>query len=538
MNDNPEGIDSHAEATFTEAAQQLQDAFASLEAPRYLTLYQQRFLALKPKTLVELGETLGVSGARVLQLEEPAKEAIRAALGDEGTEALEAARDHLFPGGAVAVKLEELGQAFPTLMRPVPAVGIPLHQVLGRLGNHWEEENGWLAKPTAAKARAATEKHLRKHADKYGVADKSEATMVHSPTGAEESVDEWLDECGIRVHGNKAALDTRSIKDYAAAVLSIEGEPLTKGELLDRFQHARRRNERSLGNALTSDSRFHRTSRTHWGLSEWDHADYSSIRTLIGEIVEREGGEVPLQTLTEELVEKHGVSAKSVATYCAGQWFQSRDGIVSKTGHASAGSGSPSVGGPPVSIPELLDTRRLYRSKDGWVYRVPVTKNHLRGSGAMVPQAVANALRVAPGQRVAFASPLKNHHVSWRGAQPAVGTIRVHLEAAGLEEGQEALLCYGDDRTFKVHPVQAQTGDALVDAAALVSPEKPATSVEATQTLFLAATGKTEPFTGTQDDLALMFADKGDEDVAGVLRTPHGGAPREEWSSREGSPDQ
>ena len=518
MDDNSGGLAPQAETVFAEAAEQLQNAFASLNDARYLTLYTERFLAEDPKTLVEVGEMLGVSGARVLQLEDPAKEAFRVALGAEGSKAVEAAQSQLFPEGAVVAGVEDLEQAFPVLARPVPAVAVPLRQVLGALGSHSEQNGQWMGKPTVARARAETERRLREHADAHGVVDKSHATMVYSPARAEEITDRWLVECGMRVHGSKIVLDSRSIKDYAAAVLSIEGEPLTRKELLDRFQHARRRNERTLGNALTSDARFQRTSRAHWGLSEWDLAGYGSIRAMIGEVLDREGGQVPLQDLTAELVEKHGVSAKSVATNCASQWFQSRDGVVRRARRASSEPPTTSTSGPQVPALELLDTRCLYRSKDGWVYRVTVTKNHLRGSGMMVPQAVANALGVAAGERITFTSPVRDHHVSWRGAQPAIGTIRVHLEDRELQLGEQVLLCYGDDRTFEIHGVKTPTGDGPVGAATLVTPVFPQTNSEALQALFLAATGKTEPFTGTQEDLAQMFEDKGDEDVAQLLR--------------------
>ena len=44
------------------------------------------------------------------------------------------------------------------------------------------------------------------------------------------------------------------------------------------------------------------------------------------------------------------------------------------------------------------ETRRLYRRSDEWLYRVQITKDHLRGSGTSAPVAIAGLLGLAFGE--------------------------------------------------------------------------------------------------------------------------------------------
>lgn len=574
-----------------EATKILSEAFGALENPRFLTIIRDRHLAKKPKTFPALGREFGVSAARAGQLEKPALEALKDALSPSDVEVLRQAAELLLPTDAIVAITDDLVDAWPEVGVEVSEVGYPLHRVLGWTvgelleGPHgWVDEGQFLVRPTLQLAKAATEERLRSRADEHGVVPldltDSEKTLrtigVHAPAGGAprlggsevglpgatvlrlgvpgasvsgasvsgasvsgasvsgasapratvpegevSAVSVWLEACGIKELDDKLLLDTKTLADYAAGVLSAVEEPLDVEQLLDRFNHSRRRGARSLVNALSGDKRFQRTSRTKWGLTGWENQGYTSIRYMIGQVVDREGGQIPLEDLVEELTASGEVSAHSIATYASAAPYQSADGMVRRAKT------------PRRQVIPKVGVKRLYRDEDGWVYRIDVTKNHLRGSGSMVSQAVAAALSLTQGERIVFSSEPREHAVSWRGAQPSLGTLRAHLEHLGAQAGDQVLLKYDTAGTFTVSLVPPPKGDGLLDAAALVTPKEATSHQEAVRAL-TSSLGEVPTGKGGTDQedsldtlalkhLAAQFVERGDQDVANLLASTHFG---------------
>jgi hypothetical protein len=89
-------------------------------------------------------------------------------------------------------------------------------------------------------------------------------------------------------------------------------------------------------------------------------------------------------------------------------------------------------------------TRRLYRCDDAWLYRVTVTRDHLRGSGFPAPVAIAGILDVQPGQIRQLDSAFGPQPVNWTGSQPAFGSILRFLVDDDIETGSAAVLTAAD----------------------------------------------------------------------------------------------
>lgn len=497
----------------------LEETLGSLPDQRMLRLLG-RALGEDQATQADLADQLGVSRVRVQQLQRQATDLLEAVIsttlkaGLQGTLTL---REWLLPTPALAVRLEDLLSARPALGEPVEELGVPAHLVLVRLAGLGEAE-GWIWVPPYKKALAETRDRLRSYANTFGVVAGAEASRVLSETvfdpadrfesalqspisvefrpGEVEPIEpgslepgsakeEWLVRCGGTVFADHVLLDASSISDYAAAVLWVEGTPLAVAELGERFDDSKKWGERSVRNALTRDPRISRASRTQWGLAEWAGESYTTIRDKINQVVEREGGEVALKDLSEELTRTYGVSAKSVATYSASPPFQSSGGIVrkvpaEKTGPAETELASEHQSSQPSqgeltrplqaehnrisqggldhgSQDEGVDRSRsqyrprvLSRDGDGWAYRIRITHDHLRGSGIMVAASVARRLGLKPGEQRKYRSDGGNQLLSWRGAQPMIGTIRRLLEVQGVTVGEDALLIFGDNGSFEL----------------------------------------------------------------------------------------
>ena len=96
-------------------------------------------------------------------------------------------------------------------------------------------------------AENVTQTLLQERADKYGVVRIDEFDLIESshPEKQAELTAAWITHCGYIVDGNFVLTRTSSVNDYAAAVLSMDGSPLSTQEIVDRFVFDR--SPRSLG---------------------------------------------------------------------------------------------------------------------------------------------------------------------------------------------------------------------------------------------------------------------------------------------------
>lgn len=486
-----------ASEAFDDPVERLSTLAADLDE-RQLSVLRERFAATSPRTLAELGEQFGVSRERARQIETAAKKRIAAAFQDRSVASLLASmRVEIQP----VCGLDRLVTRHPELTKVVPPFGAPLWLVLDRLDDYFEVTDGWAAAPSVDDARERTRELLEDFSDEHGVVDVGDVTLGGGMPADEFR--EWLAWCGYQVVGSRVLTRTRSAGDHAAGVLSVAGQPLEIDELVQRLGSTR--SAGTVSNALGADERFVRTDRATWALASWGVEAYTSIRDQVARAVDAAGGSIPLEELVQDLTSRFTVAPASVNTYASSGTFEVRDGVVRRR-----------EDGPAAPQKSPSETRRLFRTDQGWMFRLSVNNDHLRGSGFAVPSGVGAVAGCGPGEAVELPSRLGAQNVRWTGNQPGCGTIRRFLQDIGAKEGDQVWLEFGADGSFDVKPCQPVdcTHTDLQVALALVGGPDDADPAEAAAVL---ATAVDLPAAAPPRRILRTYRDRGDEDVVGLL---------------------
>ncbi len=434
---------------------------------RFRTILARRLFAWKPATLEELGQEFGVTRERVRQLESKARTKLHelVAAGSPAGQVAALMRSQV---RGVRPLVEVLAEA-PALDCMVESIGHPAWRVIDILDDTYEIAAGWCAEPSFEAAERETAIFLDELADEFGVVRLADVGLVGSEEpGTLPWLTDWLTHLGYEVRSGSVLLRTNSVNDLAAALLSIEGGPLTIEVLLER---AKRGSIGNLRNQLNADPRFHKIDVEHWALASWGMDSYSNIRAEIGKLLEQAGGEVPLTTVVDSLVERFGVSAASVNVYAGSAPYEVRNGIVRAQSVRIVGGKNPAK------------VQGYYRRGNDWLYRMTVTHDHLRGSGWGASTAVATIVGMSPGEHAVLPTRLGSQNFSWKNHQPAYGSIKRFLEAEDLGIGDEIFLIFRGDGTFDVEKLPDAPQAPLAQALRLVGADLSLEGQEATDAL-------------------------------------------------------
>jgi hypothetical protein len=235
---------------------------------------------------------------------------------------------------------------------------------------------------------------------------------------------------------------------------------------------------------------------------EWGLDTYSGVRALIKNEVARNGGRIAMDELIEQITSKYSVRANSVVAYASAPPFESRGGIVRLRNSPHGIHKSP------------RETRHLYRRGTAWLYRVQITRDHLRGSGTAAPMAIAGLLQLQFGETRLLETPIEPQVINWTAPQPSFGSIRRLLINEDIAVDTELFLVIGDDGTFDIEVIPEPTGDPLTDALALIgiATDEPCPNAHE---LFATAAGLSK--TASTSDIIAAYRDRGDRDVADLL---------------------
>lgn len=476
----------------------LDDLFSGY-GDREVDLIVNRLLSEEPDTLEALGERHGVTRERIRQVEARVLRSLREAIDGEPFLSLLASIHGMI--GTVST-FTELSNRIPAITEEVEPLGVPAWHVLSVLDPAFETDGNWCARPTLAAAKERTAEEIAELANPYGVVEISDLTLIEagSPEAEHSLHRQWLRHLGYITTRDHVFTATGSVNDYAAGILSIEGEPLSSDEIVERF--AFERSVRSLRNALSLDERFDRVDRDHWALAEWNLETYTTIKDLIEKEVDAAGGSMPLNDLIDRITTRFSVSANSVVAYANVPPFRITKGMVRLRDTDYVPSTTPAT------------TPRFYRRGSAWLHRVKVNHDHLRGSGTIAPSAMARLLEMEFGASRTMPSRLGEQSFYWTGAQPSYGTIRRFLEDLEAQVGDEVFLIFSDDGTFDVETVADSNGDPLHDSLALIGAPR-SLSPEVASLVFAAAIES--DYDGSFETLHKRYKRRGDSEVAELL---------------------
>lgn len=470
---------------------------------REYAIATQRLMAEQPSTLDEIGKEFNITRERVRQIEKALRNEITTLL--DGEFHLSERLAAMFEAEGPILRYATAARIIPELESTVEPEGLAILPLIGNLCSPtFSVSDGWLATPSIDDAVKLVKTDLPQAADEYGVVDLAPSASHANAEQRERETrnfTDWLAYSDVMLYKNHAILG-RTQGDRAAAVLSVEQHPLTTEEIAERINAG---NARSLANRLAIDERIMRVDIGTWALREWGLEEYSGIRQEIRERIERNGGSVRLDALVEELSSQFSISPNSVVTYASTLPFLSSHGVVTLADEAR------------YDVPDTnpYDVARMFRIPGGWALRITVNAEHARGSGSILPLAIANILHMRFGDTVELDSPLGVQSVYWTGTSVGLGTIRRFVLDGMIQVGDEALLEFMDDGSFTVELVRPLNGNALHDALALAACPQTA---DARRALGYLQDAIDAHDCVTFAELAARLADRGDADIAALLR--------------------
>jgi hypothetical protein len=243
------------------------------------------------------------------------------------------------------------------------------------------------------------------------------------PEMPSSSLDVWMSQLNFQKILDAWVRNPRLV-DFARLALTNSKTPLTVEQIVAKIELDI--NLRTLEAAMAQSDEFSRSGKSEWALAEWGLPEYKSIQDAIAEMVDREGS-VPLDLVIARLLPT-GVQENSIRTYATSPPFIVTDGMVRRSAWQK------------VVRKRVEQTRNLYYTQDGLLYRVKVTSEHLRGSGFACPAALAAYLGVTTGVDKVLQTVHGQFKVSLKGAMYHLPSIRKAALERSLDVGDEILL--------------------------------------------------------------------------------------------------
>lgn len=474
------------------------ESFLTMMDERETSILRERTFADRPLTLDALGHQLGVTRERVRQIEKKAELKLSKPLDSTPIGDLAAAiRTRINK----VCSLNYLLATFPALNEPVPSAGQSVWRLVDRLDDTFEILDGWAAVPSVDAVREQTRSIDDSEFEIFGVSDLSQVAFALA-LPEDKRGDElraWLDYCGCEMFENYVSSRQLPIPDWADLILRSFGSPLSIEEIAERMPVDRA--VTSIRNALAEDDRFVRADRDRFALTLWGGPNYTGIRDAIEMAIDLSGGSTDLEALVQNLTTQFTVAASSVRAYAQAHPFESTGGKVRRRDGKEVFAANPS------------GSKRLYRVEDGWALRIKITRDHARGSGSVLPNALAVLIGLSPGDTLGILSIDGTQSVYWTGIQPSLGSIRRLLEPSRLSEGEWAFAIFADKGWFSLIPLRTADQGGIDQALALAgSPWQNAGKARAALALALSL-----PMASSWPSIIGAAQNRGDNDLADAI---------------------
>lgn len=442
-------------------SQQLDRLFARF-SPRDKVIFISRIVLQPKKSLEEVGDELNLTRERVRQLEKLIKAELEswlaqnAAVGSFSDQVV----DHTGFVARFADVLERMPEVLEQISIPMAsglAEQLPAWRVVEALDRSFQCDGNWFYAPSMEEVCRRFDKSFDDVAGDKGFIPSDQVIDAFEGWGSASPEDLvlWAQSRGYKsIRGALVAPRVRAMEDLAAVVLELNGSPMSTTELHQLV--ASTKSIRSLANQLATHDRVQRVGAESWGLAEWGHERFSSIRDAILARVERLGS-APLTDLIQEMTSKFGVAESSVRVYATSWPLKCEKGVVTLQEEKNTPTGRP-----------FAKSRGSFITSEGFAFRTTVTSEHLRGSGSQFPTALAVALGSIIGESLVFRSSTTGGalRVGWNGNQANISTIRAEIEAIEAQAGDEIAIYFNSSlATFVKLP--PPTGDPFEDLGRL-----------------------------------------------------------------------
>lgn len=396
----------------------------------HISLIKRRICNKNPETLQKLADEVSVTRERMRQIENALKDDYLSLV--KSSPQCHYLAQYINKAAAGMVSIEKLREDFPNLVTYEELGGLSdLDLVISFEENVFVVDSLLSIYPKQKLVDLVQAVALS--SSEVGLLTQSDFLNALSELGDSEVLYDFGLREGLFTHKNGLLYPARiSLGDLTELVLGAAGTPLHYDELTDLVLLSK--SPKSFRNMLFADSRFMRTSLTHWGLSTWELDEYTNIRDEISEVLE-EFGEISLLELSAELSEKYGVSPSSVSVYANAWPFQTINGKVSRTQDTSV-----------VYTRSLAENRDLFRVQGNPVLRVRYGSEQQRGSGTPLGKAFAIVLDLEHGSKreIPVSGQRESLNLSFVSSQPNLGSVRVAAEAVQAQEGDYLLLFFGE----------------------------------------------------------------------------------------------
>ncbi len=354
-------------------------------------------------------------------------------------------------------RLADVLKRFPSLTEPIDDTELPTWFVFDEFDDGFESDGVWVAVPSLASIREQIREFFEENSLDPGYMKREDFLRAVSDDGEEaERLLEFAFQSGyIRLSDLVLAPYATALQNQAACVLDARGVAMSVEEIYETLDTDR--SIRSLSNALATDARFVRSGISAWSLASWGANEYVSISEEIRKILD-EHGEASLEYVTDQISTQFGVARTSVAAYAGAHPYEIVNGFVRLTS-----------GPAEANVRPLHKVRRVYRLPDGGVaFRLTATRDHLRGSGSVIPKHVATLRGIAPGSsEILVTNAGQQVRIAWTQPQPTLSTVRAMLQEIGVGVGEDFVVeLRGGLALFsRVGPA---SGDPLADIRTLI----------------------------------------------------------------------
>lgn len=436
----------------------LSDLYASLSSRERIIL-DERLSTSNPQTLQQLGNELGVSRARIGQIQQKIRGKVEECIGADMAFVVGILRDRIGPVVPEGVFAEVVGSVFnedTTEKVRVLAVRIAKSRLNYSLANGiLVDEDGKLI----ARSLYNSAKDL---CDDVGLIEEDTLRARLPGREWEPYLGGLIDWCGFHRFGHLLALRDTIGARIKSALIEI-GHSATLDEICAKTDYAANR----VRARLSTMSTVARASKTAWGLREWIDDEYEGIPAEIIQRIKEDGGSTPLKRLVEELPRLFGVAEGSVRACVATPQFVLRDGQVSLADASS------------VVLRRLSDVIDGYDNDGNPYWLFFVESRYFDGhSVPYLPPEIARALGCQPNGKATVivaqphgCSPLS---LSWRltsASGASLGHLARPLKVLGVAVGDrvrltiagigQVLLAKDDESIVRDPPTPSSAADLL-----------------------------------------------------------------------------